>query len=310
MGRQQPSAKTPERTNVGSASHVPTSEVITLTAENGEPIKVRKWVPDADHDKQIAVLIAPAMATPSSFYTRFAEWLVGQGYHTYSFDYQGYGFSARGPLKTVRADLLDWANDTTTVASWVKNDAAGLPFVWLAHSLGGQLMPFARDEHGELLPDRAVLVGVGTGYWGHAEGRDRVMAPLLWYAIAPVTTRLLGYYPGEKLRVLGNLPGPVMRQWTKWCRNPEYLWGVMPEHVETFASVTIPVTTLTFTDDETMSAAASAHLESYYSGAQLRSLRYTPTELGADRIGHMGFFRPKHHEIWRDVLLPLLDGAE
>ena len=249
-----------------------------------------------------AVLIAPAMATKASFYAPLATWLATQGFTAYTFDYQGHGRSARTPLREVQADFLTWARDAATVAAWVREDAPGLSVTWLGHSLGGQLLGFApRDAL-----DRAIIVGSGTGYWRNAEGRDRILAPLLWYVVEPIATRLFGYFPGRRVKLLGDIPGPVIRQWAGWCRHPGYLLGALPEHRKAFAGVRVPITSVSFTDDATMSAIATAQLEEYYAGAPLTRLRYDPTDLGQARIGHMGFFYRDREALWEQVLPPLL----
>ena len=48
---------------------------------------------------------------------------------------------------------------------------------------------------------------------------------------APVLTPLFGYFPGKALRMVGDLPAPAMRQWSRWCRHPEFAWGAEPDQV-------------------------------------------------------------------------------
>lgn len=276
----------------------------TLTAENGEPISVTTHRPASDKPLG-AVLIAPAMATKARYYTPLAEWLVQQGFVVYRFDYQGYGESARTPLKEVKADILTWAQDAAVVVDWVSDDAGELPLTWIGHSLGGQVLPFV--DHTRLAS--AMIVACGTGYWKHSEGINRVLAPALWYAVAPGLIRLFGYYPGRKIKLLGDLPPQVMRQWAKWCKHPDYVIGVFPEYRRTFAEVTIPMTSISFTDDRTMSAAATAQLENFYTGAELTRDRFEPAGLEAESIDHFGFFRRGREDLWDRVLLPRIFAA-
>ena len=64
---------------------------------------------------------------------------------------------------------------------------------WVGHSLGGQAVPFV--DHSRL--DRIVTVASGTGYWRLNPPAIRWRAPLLWLGIAPVASRVAGYYPGR-----------------------------------------------------------------------------------------------------------------
>lgn len=272
----------------------------TLTARSGEPIAVEKR--PAGPSVRGAVLISPAMATRSRYYAPLAEWLRARGFTTYVFDYQGYGASARTPLREVRADFLTWGDDAALVADRVRADCGDLPLTWLGHSLGGQLLAFTSTG----AVDAAVIVASGTGYWRDAEGRDRLLAPLLWYVVAPVLTRVCGYYPGRAISLLGDIPGPVMRQWGSWCRNPGYMLGVHPELRSMFARFRGPLVSLSFTDDATMSTTATRRLESWYTGAELDQRRIEPADVGRQRIGHMGLFHRDATDLWERLLLPTL----
>lgn len=272
-----------------------------LTATNGEPIVVEEFIPrDAPRG---AVLIVPAIGTRARYYASVARWLCGEGYRVYTFDYQGYGSSATGPLTRVEADLFTWADDARVVLDQVRAENPDLPVTWLGHSLGGQLLPFV--DHAAV--DRAIFVASGTGYWRRAEGVNRWVAPVLWYAVVPVLTRVLGYFPGRRLGVLGDLPAPVVEQWAGWCTHPDYLLGEHPEHAATFAAVTTPITSISVTDDTIMSAASTAHLERLYRRASLSVERLSPSRLGTDRIDHMGFFAAGGEQRWSRVLSSVLD---
>ena len=278
----------------------------TISADNGEPIVINR-TRSQDDTPRGAVVISPAMATKASYYRAVSEWLASRGFTVYSFDYQGYGASARTPLKDVTADYFTWTRDAARAVDAVRadlgeQDQTSVPLTWIGHSLGCQFLPFT--DHSTL--DKGIITCGGTGWWKNADKPDYYIAPLLWWAVAPALVKALGYYPGKKIKLLGDIPGPVMLQWAKFCRNPEYLFGVHPEHVTTFADVTIPVTSITFTDDKTMSAKASAHLESYYTGTDLDAQRYTPEELGQKSIGHMGLFRRGREDLWERLLEPEL----
>lgn len=284
-----------ERGSAGDR-RVPGGSTLTvrLKADNGEPLTLTRWAPEHEARDTQAVVVAPAMATPAAYYSDFARWVASQGHIAYTFDYQGYGASATGPLSQVRADFLTWGSDAAAVLRYVSQEEPGRPVQWVGHSLGGQLLAFV-----DPVPlSRAVIVCSGTGYWRNGTGRDLWLAPVLWRIITPLTTRALGYYPGRRLRLLGDIPGPVMRQWAHWCMQPNYMLSVHPEFAERFAAVRIPVTSVSFTDDATMSEAATAHLEGWYSGAQLDRRRYVPGDLGTERIGHMAIFRPRHARLW------------
>ena len=246
------------------------------------------------------VVIAPAMATPASYYAAFATWLATQGFRTLTFDLRG--TESVAAMKAEDADVLRWFGDMASALDLALDTADGLPVTWVGHSLGGQAVPFV--DHSRLA--RIVTVASGTGYWRLNAPGIRWRAPLLWRGIAPVASRIAGYYPGRRLGVLHDLPAGVMRQWGRWCMHEEYLGVDVPNAAERFASVTTPMTSLSFTDDELMSSASIADLHDRFVNADQIHQRYSPAQLEVDRMGHHGFFRARHQDLWDELVLPYL----
>ena len=120
--------------------------------------------------------------------------------------------------------------------------------------------------------------------------------------------RLFGYFPGKRLRKVGDLPHAVMAQWRRWCLNPDYVVGVEGEQArQLYSDVKIPITSLSFSDDEYMSARNIESLHNFYTAASRTMKRISPSDVNADKIGHFGFFRPKFKEsLWEKYLLPEL----
>lgn len=259
----------------------------TIQEEKGAPLNAIRYAPDTGEARGVE-LIVPAMATPARHYSALANWFASEGFVVHVFDYLGYG-----ALRDVDADILTWAKDAAIMLDSVATVEPGLDVHWVGHSLGGQLLPFT--DHRKLT--QATTLCSGTGYWLLSEGCNNVLAPLLWYAIAPIETRLCGYYPGRKRKLLGDLPAPVMRQWTRWCNQREYMLGTHPEFAEKFAAVAVPITKVSFTDDET----ATKHLESWCTGTEIAPKRYRPEEVGAPADTHMGVIRDRNSAIWSRV---------
>ncbi len=241
------------------------------------------------------------MATKSRFYAPLAEWLSEQGIATLTFDYRGYGVSGDGQLRQVTADVVRWAQDAANVLDWVSAQAK-TPVTWIGHSLGGQVLPFSAFSDLE----QAITIAAGSGYWRTNPGALKFIAPVLWKALAPIAIKFTGYYPGSALRVLGDLPPNMMRQWSRWCMHPDYLLGELPELRTRFAAVHIPLVSLSFTDDELLSGTSITALHSAYPETNRQMLRFTPAELAVQRIGHFGFFRADRKQLWEQVLTPLL----
>jgi len=257
-------------------------------------------------EAKAAVLVVPAMGVTQAYYAPFAEWLAAQGYLVATFDYRGIGQSRHGRLRGLKVDVLDWARqDCAAMIDAVTARAEGRPLCWVGHSLGGQILPFVPNRERVA---RIVTVATGSGYWRENTAALRRTSWWLWFVAAPLTVRLFGYFPGKRLRKIGDLPRGVMEQWRRWCLNPEYAVGVEGESARAlYAAVETPIVSLSFTDDEYMSRRNVEAIHGQYARAQRTMKRIAPKEIGVGRIGHFGFFRPKFAEsLWQAHLLPAL----
>lgn len=272
-----------------------------VTADDGRMLAATTFEPVGD--PRGVALVVPAMATPAGFYAAFARWLSDQGLRAVTFDYRGMEDPA--VLRTETADLDRWIADAGDVLAAIADDAAGLPVTWIGHSLGGQIVPFV--DHARL--DSVVTIASGDGYWRRNAPGVRWKVPLLWWVAAPLSIRLTGHYPGRRLGMVGDLPADVMRQWSRWCRHPEYVQADHPEAPALYAEVKAPLMSLSFTDDELMSADSIRHLHDWYTGAEQVRQRYTPAQLDGRRVGHHGFFRSTNADLWDELVLPFVAGA-
>lgn len=257
-----------------------------------------------------AVLVVPAMGVTQTFYAPLAKWLASQGFVALTFDYRGMGLSRppghRRSLRGLEVSLLDWAReDCRAMIELALAQTPGRALCWLGHSLGGQILPFVPNRDAVA---RMITVASGSGYWRENSPRLRRFAGLLWYGIVPASLALFGYFPGKRLRMVGDLPHGVMAQWRRWCLDPEYAVGVEGELARRlYEGVATPIVSFSFTDDDFMSARNTESLHAFYAGAARTMKRFAPADLGLRSIGHFGFFRPESEEsLWRPHLLPEL----
>ena len=241
------------------------------------------------------------MGVTQDFYARFAQWLAARGYFAATFDYRGIGQSAPASLRGFEIDIREWATqDCVAVIDFVKARAPQVPLYWVGHSLGGQLLGLIPNRE---RIDRAITIAAGNGYWRENSWQTRRFVLWLWYVVAPLALSTVGYFPGKRLRMIGDLPRGVMAQWRRWCLNPEYVVGAEGESVRrSYASVRTPMLSLSFSDDEMMSEQGIRSLHRLYTGAPIEYRRIAPGDVGTPRIGHFGFFRSQ----FESTLWPLV----
>lgn len=272
---------------------------VVFTAADGTEL-VGGWY-EPDESPRGAVLIVPAMATPATYYGPFASWLRERGFAVLTFDYRGFGASLEGSMRDVDADVMHWAGDARDALTHLADWAEGLPVTWIGHSLGGQLVPFA--EYDRL--SKIITVAAGSGYWRLLPRRIRHGYALLGKVLVPISTALWGYYPGGRLRLMGDVPAGVMRRWTRWCFHPDYVVGAEGAHAR-FAKMPTPIAAFSFTDDEFMTDRCIAALHRWFTNSSVVSMRYTPDQLGVSGMGHFGFFRERRAALWDELVLPHL----
>jgi predicted alpha/beta hydrolase len=274
----------------------------TLAFDGGTSLVLRVFEPAST--ALASIVIPSAMGVAQDFYARFAEWLAGQGYLALTFDYRGIGLSAPRSLRGFDVDIIDWAEqDCAAVIDFAKARVPDAPLYWIGHSLGGQLLGLIPNRHHI---DRVITVATGSGYWRDNAWRTRRMVWWLWFVAVPLSLRTLGYFPGKRLRKVGNLPAGVMAQWRRWCLSPEYVVSAEGEQVRAaYASVRVPMLSLSFTDDEMMSDRSIRVLHGLYASAPIEYRRIAPGDIGVRHIGHFGFFRPQFEQ----TLWPLVSQA-
>jgi predicted alpha/beta hydrolase len=260
----------------------------SLQLAGGASIATHLYEPDVA--PRACVIVPCAMGVEQRFYSRFAEWLATQGYLAITFDYRGIGQSAPRSLRHLDVDIVGWAQEDCAAAiDFAKTTAPELPLFWIGHSLGGQLLGLIpnRDRI-----DRVMTVATGSGYWLENSWPTKRIVWWLWFVVVPLALRIVGYFPGKRLRKVGNLPKGVMNQWRRWCLSREYVVGVEGEQVRAaYASMPTPILSISFTDDEMMSARSIRSLHELYRTAPVEYRRIAPAEIGAKHIGHFGFFR-------------------
>jgi predicted alpha/beta hydrolase len=267
----------------------------TLRVDEGASVALCVFEPEGT--ARASVVIGGAMGVRQDYYASFAQWLAQQGFRVTTFDYRGHGDSLVGPMREVRADLFDWARDYEAVIAAARAALPGQPLYLLGHSLGAQLPGLLRNP-GQV--DGLLSVAAGSGYWRDNAPRLKRMVPYFWWVLVPLATRLYGYFPGRKLRKVGDLPAGVILQWRRWCLNPTYSVGAEgPEVAQRYGAVRFPVLALSMSDDELMTLRGTQALVNLYSNAPTRVERIAPQDVKALRIGHFGFFREQFRQsLW------------
>jgi predicted alpha/beta hydrolase len=270
-------------------------QAVTLQAADGVQLAARVFEPATDILGN--VVIGGAMGVRQDYYAAFADWLSRQGWRVTTFDYRGSGESGPSDLRGFKADLFDWTRDYEAAIDHAHAAAPDAPLYLLGHSLGAQL-PGLLANQGKV--SGLLSVAAGSGYWRENAPQLKRIVPYFWFFLVPLATKLCGYFPGKKLKKVGDLPAGVIMQWRKWCLDPKYSVGAEGESArQAYARARFPVLALSIADDELMTLRGTHSLIGFYENAPSTIARIAPHELDVRRIGHFGPFRSEQEtKLW------------
>jgi predicted alpha/beta hydrolase len=246
-----------------------------------------------------AVAIQAATGVKQTYYADFAAYLAERGFGVLTYDYRGIGRSKPASLKGYRATMRDWATrDIPAAFDFLECAVPGARLMAVGHSFGGQIYGLLPR------PERiaaALLVGAQSGYWRHWRGARRAAMWAVTHAFIPAITRLNGYAAASRIGMGEDLPAGVALEWVRWCRHPEYLVGALGAHAD-YARFRAPLRIVAPTDDRYAPLPAVEALLRLYPSAPGEIRRVAPQAVGAQHIGHFGFFRERFRDtLWREA---------
>jgi predicted alpha/beta hydrolase len=246
-----------------------------------------------------ALQIQAATGVPQAYYAKFAAYLAGRGITALTFDYRGIGRSRPRSLRGMHVRMRDWALlDAAGALDFLAGAAPGARLMVVGHSFGGVSTA--------LLPQAArlaavLMVGSQSAYWRHWPPLGQCWMWPAVHVVLPLVPRLLGYFPSSRLGFGEDLPAGVAIEWARWCRHPQYLVGALGAR-DAFARFSAPLRAYAAIDDIFAPPRAAAALLALYPAARGELRRVAPRDVGADSIGHFGFFRERFRDtLWREA---------
>jgi predicted alpha/beta hydrolase len=281
------------------------SDDIVVPAADGYPLGATLFLPRGA--KRHAVLINSATAVPRKLYRGFAGYLARRGCAVLTYDYRGTGDSRQQAmtgynqpksLVGFKATMADWAAlDITATVSWMRGRYRDLPFAYVGHSFGGQALGLLANNAD--IPC-ALLIAAQAGYWKLMASPERYRVYALLNGAGLPLTHVLGYMPGWA--GLGmDLPKGVFEQWRRWVMSPRYLLDDTTLAArDNFPKFKGALRALSVTDDPWATRPAVELLCSAFTSVTPDIISIRPADIGANTIGHLGFFRSEHRDtLWR-----------
>ena len=293
----------------------PDSQTLTIPAVDGYPLHARIW--RQSEAAAPVVIINPATSVLSRYYSRFASYLHGHGFHVVCYDYRGIGDSRPQQLRHFQANWLDWGGqDFEGVLRYVIGAFPDSPIQLVAHSVGGLLVGLAPSSH---RIERVFAMGSQFAYWPDYAANRRVPMYLRWHIVMPIITALFGYFPGKRLGWLEDTPTGIVQDWNAATERLEQTWKNdarlrTPEQqqalVAQYGRVAADWLAFTVTDDPFGTEVATHRLLDYYRGSNRQHLRLDPAQLDGQGIGHFAYFHARYADsLWPVALQWLQEGT-
>ena len=278
---------------------------IIIPAPDGYSIAATLFLPRSS--KRHAVLINSATAVPRRIYRAFASYLAHRGFAVLTYDYRGIGgsrlmavegYNQPRSLVGFNVTMADWARlDAVAAVSWMRERYRNLPLGYIGHSFGGQALGLLANN-AEI--SRALLVAAQAGYWKLMRSPERYRVFALLNFIGTPLTRLLGYAPAWS--GLGeDLPKGVFLQWAHWVNSPRYFFDdATLDGLSNFPNYKGAMRAICLSDDPWATRPAVELLCSGFASIKPEILTVSPSDVGAAKLGHFGFFRAEHRDtLWR-----------
>ena len=258
------------------------------------------------------VLLNPGTATKTSFYRPFVEFLVGQGYHVFLWNYRGFGESKEGSLKDRAYQFSDIGfYDIPAAIDYVKDCYPDLPLYCIGHSAGGQQLGLANNFD---KIDGLIVVAASAGYFAYMPFFYRIKANFFFRFFAPISSLIFGYVPASKLNLMEDLTAPLAREWGEWCREKELffsprLYGKIVAQ-GTGKNFKMPIHVFVADDDEICTEKNMKNFWKNISSSEgIFFTKYKARDFPSQKIGHFGYFKKGNQRVWFD-LLKVLQGFD
>lgn len=245
-------------------------------------------------------------AVKKEFYLRFLTYLAENGHLCCLWDYRDSGASAPANLNNCNYNYSDYGlKDMPAVKDFLNSNYPNLPFLFVAHSTGGQqigLMKNLGDVKG------AINIAVSTGYFANMPLIYRIKAYFFFFMFSPISILTKGYVSSKRFGLMEDLPKGVVLEWRDWCSKKDYFFDksfhgtTIPEY--SYQNITFPIKVF-YSPDDTISGEANTlnfwkHVKS---SKEISIEKLNKDKAPLTKIDHFDYFKKEMKDFfWAKVL--------
>ncbi|MEW7963660.1 alpha/beta hydrolase, partial [Acinetobacter baumannii] len=124
-------------------------------------------------------------------------------------------------LKQSTASITDWGTlDIPAAIDALLIKTKANQVILIGHSAGGQLLGVVPNYNKVA---KVITVAGSTGHIKGLKGKTKVLAPVMFNLIFPISSLVKGYGATQFIGMGENLPKKVAQQWREFCSRPGYV---------------------------------------------------------------------------------------
>lgn len=285
-------------------TEIPESETGRLTklrTGDGWYLALRDFGTAASDPAKPVILVFAAMGAPARAYRRLARWFASAGYPIATVDTRGTGESTPQPKRGIDFGVSQHLyQDWPAAIAWAHANYPGRKIVLLGHSIGGQLSSIYTGQNPSTV-SALVLLTTTSVWWKSSKSWKRRLGALAMFGTFALTSRLLGWFPGQRFNWGLPLARQVVLDWAHWGFSGSYYDTERRNLDPVLAGVTEPVLSISFTDDRRLAPKrACDDFVRRMPTARLTRWHLAPQEIGLQEASHFTHLRGAP-ELWRRI---------
>lgn len=275
---------------------------IDVSTEDNYPLSVHLFEPKESNGKLI--LINSATGVKQQIYFSFAQFFCDQGFTVITYDYRGIGLSKPKKMKGFKASMRVWGTeDYKALTNYIKTNFQGYQKFCFGHSLGALILGMNEDSK---MFEGFFFVGTQNAFVGNLKFKTKIEAYLGFGIAQPLSTKILGYFPGNWFGLGESLPAGSAFDWQTLILNRKSTNRLLEKVKDHSKELTQKVFVIRAEDDAWLTEkGVRSLLEDTYPNMRPTYRLVKTSESEKNEIGHINFFRSYNRKLWNIILKEL-----
>lgn len=279
---------------------------IDVLTEDNYSLSVHLFEP-ADPNQKL-LLINSATGVKQQIYFSFAQFFCDLGFTVITYDYRGIGLSKPKKMRGFEASMRVWGTvDYKAITSYIKANYPDLRKFCLGHSLGALILGMNEDSK---MFEEFIFVGTQNAFVGNLKFKTKVEAYIGFGIAQPLSTKILGYFPGNWFGLGESLPAGSAFDWQTLILNRKSTNKLLEKVKDYSKDLTQKVFVIRAEDDAWLTEkGVRSLLEDTYPNMRPTYRLVKTSESEKNEIGHINFFRSYNRKLWNIILEELQVGG-